>query len=160
MRAQILSQSGALGLGADLWILPDRDHSRWTKKLDWYLNFMIAHLTNKLAKGFRQPAPALLEIAARHEVPLPTIKVSESAPVLISSAGMLPPNHLVLLPISALDESGIHQWINTIFKIAKNLRQPNCRIFLPTGINPTDVQFFCSTKEEADQATIVPDRDH
>ena len=114
--------------GKDLWILPPPSYSRWFARLDWYLNWQMSKaLTHRPALV----APHLERLAREYEIPLPPaagVPVAD-APLLISSAGLLPAARAMLLPITGDGKS----WIRAAKQLALSMGARDICVFLPNG---------------------------
>ncbi len=119
-----LNQRGALELGDDLWILPQKSQSLWTNKIDWYLNFIIERLNNKhtykYSSSFKE-----LEKKWDFQVNIPVQKISDN--ILINSEDRLPNSKTLLIPIQENFES----WLETCFESWEKLKKPSLRLFFP-----------------------------
>lgn len=150
MSGQILSQAGALNSGFPLWIFPDRKHSIWLRKLDWYLGFQIA---KSYIHKHPNMAPALLELTARLELPIPKITVHPHAPLLISTESLLPNKKTIMLPFY----ENLSSWVSQITTIWETLSKPKLKLFLPTGINPSESQSLFLSLIPSETIVFVPD---
>ncbi|MBC7371156.1 MAG: hypothetical protein H7326_06305, partial [Bdellovibrionaceae bacterium] len=93
----ILSQASALNPGSDLWIVPDFSNSKWTQKLDWYLNFQMIKASRHLAPELRN-----YTLYVQRETGLPSFDPSAAAPqaLMITSEVYLPNKWVVMVPAS------------------------------------------------------------
>jgi hypothetical protein len=124
---QIQSAASALNPGSDLWIVPQADASRWTLRLDWYLNFQVLKSTRRLPAHI----PSELEdIVKEIEWEQPSLQTESDSPILISCEGRLPARWLVVLPLP----SEKSEWVRKIVGIWSDLRKPSMKVFLPTGL--------------------------
>lgn len=124
----VLSLASAYNPGSDLWIVPDFPSSRWTAKLDWYLNFQIVRSTRHTSPELRN---FLLyvenETGLEHMQP----QILKTSPLMITSEAFLPNKWVVVVPT---DDNFTH-WVRQVSAIWENLKHPSLRIFLPTGQN-------------------------
>lgn len=122
-----LSQASALNPGSDLWVVADFDSSKWTAKLDWYLNFQIL-------KASRRKAPELSPFL-KEVMDQTGLQISQEArpqgPLLIHSEFHLPNRWVLVAPFN----SDLKDWIKTVASVWTQLQQPSIRIFLPAGQN-------------------------
>ncbi len=114
----------ALSPGCDLWIVAEAQHSRWARKLDWYLNFQIQRAG--LHKS-RELSPEIQKVIQDCEVELPEIGTFRSAPLMIASENLLPNSKTIVVP-QIQDAAG---WVEACFKIWDDLGRPLTRVFLP-----------------------------
>ena len=123
--ATALSPEKALSTGSDLWIVADLNHSKWTSKIDWYLNFQIV-------KASRHESPQvsdfLKEALQQTGLPAPQVTVGKG-PLLIQSEFLLPNKWVLVLPF----EEDLKNWMTKVAEIWNGLQKPSVRIFLPTG---------------------------
>ena len=133
MEINVLSQTSALTSGAELWIVPDPEHSGWTRRIDWYLNFQLAQ-----SLGFEQTPPSkeLISLTTELEIPIPTIEVSKNAPTLVSSSHFLPNQNTVVLPFAG----DLKDWLQKIATIWSSLGNPSLRIFAPQNTSTHEVK--------------------
>jgi hypothetical protein len=124
----VLSAASALNPGSDLWIVPDFDSSRWTPKLDWYLNFQIVRSTRHLTPELRN-----FTTYVQNETGLPSYQPPHRpiAPLMITSEAFFPNKWVVIIPVA----NDFRHWVSQISKVWEDLRSPALRIFLPTGQN-------------------------
>jgi hypothetical protein len=118
----------ALDSGSDLWVVPDRRSSTWSKKIDWYLQFLISKAT------IHKPPQISKDLEQRmfeNEFKVYSQNVSHSSPLLILSARQLPNKMTVQLPF--LGDS--KDWVSHVFQVWNDLKSPTLRVFLPHGLS-------------------------
>lgn len=124
--SQVLSLENALNPGAELWIVPDFDCSRWTQKLDWYMNFQIL-------RNVRHSMPEVRNytLFVQHETGLEPYQhpVPKQAPLMITSEAFFPNKWVVVIPVS----NNFKAWVKAVSGVWENLKSPTMRVFLPTG---------------------------
>lgn len=141
---KVLYKAGALGAGADIWILPDFDQTTWTRAIDWYLNFQLSK-----AKMFHpQPLSEELKNLAG-EIPLTDYHLDKPAPLLIASSDFLPNHAVVKIPIN--DEK---KWIARAYDIWCQLQRPSLRLFLSRTMEERDIEF--QWPESIEGIAVVP----
>lgn len=124
MNIQILSPVNAFNPGSDLWCLPHFEHSRWVKKVDWYLNFQ---LTKSLLHEKKVHAPQLTKLIEDTGSPIFKSPLPEKKSLMISSDKLLPNRWTIMVPY----EQNISLWVSEIQKIYTQMKSPTLRIFLP-----------------------------
>ena len=146
----ILSQASALNPGSDLWIVPDFPNSKWTQKLDWYLNFQMIRSTRHLTPELRN-----YTLFVQRETGLPSFesKTADWQPLMITSEAFLPNKWVVLVP----GAEDFNSWVKEVSKIWANLQKPNLRIFLPTGQSASSIEKAWSKQHSFQDFTVVLD---
>lgn len=129
MRLKQLSYHTALTPGANLWILPDRESSFWTKKIDWYLNFQISIHTSRFYLS-----PQQIKHLQEWDLPYMPKKIYQVR--MIASSQLLPNTQTVIIPF----KKEITHWIKQAQKIWINLKTPSLRLFLPDHSISNDVE--------------------
>lgn len=124
----VLSLASAFNPGSDLWIVPDFQSCRWTRKIDWYLNFQIIKNQRHLSPETRNFTKLIQREAGleSYEQSLP-----KNAPLMITSEAFFPNKWVVLVPTSP----NFGAWVREVSGIWENLKHPTLRVFLPTGQN-------------------------
>lgn len=125
--AQLLSKASALNPGHELWVSPDDLNSKWSQRLDWYLNFQIAKARAHRAATRQAP---LEEILNEIEWTPETFAVAANEPLLISCAGLLTSRWVALVP----QADDLTAWIQKVERLWRGLGRPPLRVFLPTGL--------------------------
>jgi hypothetical protein len=147
--ASALPPDKALSTGSDLWIVADLDHSKWTSKIDWYLNFQIV-------KASRHESPELSgflkEALEQTGLTAPQIKTG-NGPLLIQSEFLLPNKWVLVLPF----EEDIKSWMSKVAEVWEGLQKPSLRIFLPTGQNSSPHSMAWFEKLELKNCSLVLD---
>ena len=123
-----LSQASALNPGAELWIAPASVESKWTARLDWYLNFQISRFSRHQPL---QRSSHLEAVLNETQLPLPPVPELEAAPLMISSGNLLPNRWVVLIPLT--EHKNLQNWAEACTKVWDSLGKPSLRIFLPPG---------------------------
>lgn len=150
MAMSVLSQASALNQGAQLWVLPDISNSRWTLKVDWYLNFQIC----KANRHTLRDLPEFIEHVV-HDTGLekPVIKYDEHSTLLIASEHLLPNKWVGLIPL----HKNYAQWVEQVSETWVSLQNPSLRIFLPAGHSPGDFNELWRIHSKFEDFTIVLD---
>jgi hypothetical protein len=126
--SQVLSSVSALNPGADLWIVPEFDSSRWTQKLDWYLNFQIL-------RNHRHSMPEVRNytLYVQNQTGLEPYRAElpKTAPLMINSEAFFPNKWVVVVPVA----NEFRHWVEEVSKVWDGLKHPSLRVFLPTGLS-------------------------
>ncbi len=129
-----LSNPGAFAGGSDLWLLPSPLQSAFTRKVDWYLNFLVARAQEHQPKAL---APSLLGILQDNEIELGTAPLQgDQSPLLLSSSHRLPNQYTVILPFMGEPLP----WLEQAHQIWQGLGRPSLRLFLPLEIKDRDLE--------------------
>jgi hypothetical protein len=150
MSLSVLSQASALNPGSDLWIVPDLERSRWTAKLDWYLNFQICKSSR------HQTAPLsefVQEVLAETEQTAPQLSLEGPSSLMIASPELLPNKWVLVVPWT----ENMSAWTASIFKIWSGLQEPSVRIFLPPGQSAGSLQQHWQKHHTFQDFTVVLD---
>lgn len=152
MAAQLLSYASAFNPGQDLWIVPDTAGSRWTLRLDWYLNFQI---TKTFRHSPRTLPPEMLSLLREIDWNPGHPHASAKAPLLVSSESRLPARWVTVVP----DSNEVDDWSGRAVAVWQGLGRPSLKIFLPTGLQAG--AFTESWKRHTATAdfALVPDLD-
>lgn len=150
MALSVLSQASALNPGSDLWIVPDLERSRWTAKLDWYLNFQIC-------KSSRHQTAALPEyvktVLSETEQTTASVTLSVASSLMIASPELLPNKWVLVVPWT----EDMTEWTAEIFKIWNGLQKPSVRVFLPPGQSAGSLQQHWQKHHTVEDFTVVLD---
>lgn len=150
MSVSVLSQAGALNPGSDLWIVPDLERSRWTAKLDWYLNFQIC-------KASRHESARLPEfvgsVLRETDQAFPNVSVPTDSILMISSSELLPNKWVLVVPWT----ENIAEWTDKVIKAWQDLKEPSLRIFLPPGQSAGSIQQQWQKHQAPQEFTVVLD---
>ena len=150
MTPERLVQNQALNPGDDLWILPDKNSSGWSQKMDWYLNFQVtkarAHAPQKLSSQ-------LQAIVQEEELGLKEVVIDSEAPLFVASAKNLPNQNTIEVIFHGQEE----EWLRQIEQIWIRLQKPKTRIFLPRGFSEDLVKKFCAKNFTAVRVNYVVD---
>jgi len=124
----VLSLASAFNPGSDLWIVPDFSSSRWTAKIDWYLNFQIIRSQRHLSPELRN-----FTLYIQNETGLNSYQphLEKTAPLMITSEAFFPNKWVVVIPTA----DNFTHWVRQASDVWENLKHPSMRIFLPTGQN-------------------------
>lgn len=150
--AQLLSLASAFNPGHDLWIVPTAAESRWTLRLDWYLNFQIIR-AGRHARP--QKDAAVEQVLQEIEWSPPNPRLDRQSPLLVSCDGRLPARWVAVVPGS----SKLSDWTESIEKIWRDLQQPTLKIFLPTGLQAGPFSEEWRKKVQSDDYSVVLDQD-
>jgi hypothetical protein len=140
----------ALKPGAQVWFIPEKPISGWTRFLDWHINFLIAQ-SNKNTK--QHISGILKNILSDEEISLNLDLKDQYDQTLLSTQNYLPNTSTVMIR----NFQDIGSWTQQILNNLKQLNPGSARIFLPKGI---DVNHFIKTTSnefEDLQITVVED---
>jgi hypothetical protein len=116
----------ALAPGADIWLTFPNQNSRWTQKLDWYLNFALSkwevHVPHRLA-------PELKAMLYDEELECDDLNLSRDVPLLIASHDTFPNAQFIVLPSTPT-------CFVKIPSLLGDLRAGSVRIFMPDTAEP------------------------
>jgi hypothetical protein len=149
MAVHILSQASAYNPGADLWILPESNQSKWNKRMDWYLNFQLVKSTRHQPLEIDKDLEETIDHCGLKE----WFRTSKMSQLLIGSAHLLP-NKFVLQVEGSED---FESWVAQIYKAWTEIGKPTLRIFLPTGKNIGDFNQFWHRESDFEDFTVVLD---
>lgn len=148
MNIQKVTKANAFSPGKNTWFLPQLSHSKWTRKVDWYLNFVISRADNH---NSAQLSPKLESIISENELPLQPIKCDDKAPALFASHSRLPNHQTIVINFN----NDIQTWVTEIQKIWQNLNQPQSRIFLPVDISIDEFKNLWPKTESDSELDVV-----
>lgn len=145
-----LSQASALNPGADLWVIPNTQHSKLSHRIDWYLNFQF--LKNELYSP-KTTAAILTNILNECEIEPPNSKRKKNDGLLIGSEKLLPNRWVVQFPYT----NNLENWCKKIIHTWEGLGKPTLRIFLPTGLSAGEFQSIWDQTQSFNDFTVVVD---
>ncbi len=148
---QTLFQTGALGPGSTLWIMPQGHESDWKKKLDWYLNFLISKTESHKPV---QVTPEFISFLQEYNMELRAHNKTSTLR-MISCEKFLPCKMIVIVPIY---DNDFQKWVESIFEVWKKLLKPNFRIFLPVNFPIVDFMSLWPDKNLTADITLVPNQ--
>lgn len=140
----------ALKAGSQVWFIPEKNISGWTRFLDWHINFLVAQSNQKTKRDL---SGILKGILAEEDIQVNFDLKSQYELTLLSTQNYLPNSSTVMIR----NFQDIQSWTAQIFSSLKQLKPRSARIFLPKGIDVN--QFIKSTKDEFEdlQVTVVED---
>jgi len=140
----------ALKSGSQVWFIPEKNISGWTRFLDWHINFLIAQ-TNQKTK--RDLSGVLKGILTEENIQLDLNLKNQYEQTLLSTHNYLPNTSTVMIRNFQDPKS----WTEQIMLGLKQLKPKSARIFLPKGVDVN--QFIKSTKDDFEdlQVTVVED---
>ena len=145
-----LSQASALNPGSELWVMTDLEKSRWTAKIDWYLNFQIV----KSSRHQRPPlSDFLIKIIEKTNLQIPILEPLHEPPLLIHSQLLLPNKWVAIVPYA----DNFKQWMKNISELWGQLQHPTLRIFLPTGQSSNSEIDSLLGSHDSKEITVVLD---
>ena len=145
----LLSANNSTNAGADLWVIPDFEHSRIAAKLDWYLNFQLTRSMNRTPKLLGEELLSLLR-----KCNLPEIHYNKATGKLLIHSSQLLPNRWV---VQLSQTKGLEEWCQSIHASWLGLRKPSLRVFLPTGLSSGEFQKAWKQLESFDDFSAVVD---
>lgn len=149
---QLLSLASAFNPGHDLWVVPDAASSRWTLRLDWYLNFQITRASRHPSPKLAAEVDGLLrEIEWRPETPAPP----EPATLLVACENLLPARWVAVVP----NPGDLAGWTQRIQDAWRDLRQPTLKVFLPTGLQAGPFSEEWRRRSDQEDYSLVLDQD-
>ena len=156
MGIKTLYKSGALGSGAQLWILPEISNCSWAKKIDWYLNLQLskAHLYSPA-----NTSENIKDILKANDWDEPDIKTKDHAFLMVASEGHLPSQQIVRVAHQpfAKSKDPLQSWIDDISAVWENLGNPSLRIFLPDNYSAEEfLTKWKPAQSRKTDITIVP----
>ena len=140
----------ALKSGAQVWFIPEKNISLWTKFLDWHINFLIAQSNQKTKRDL---SGILKGILSEENIELDLNLKKEYEQTLLSTSDYLPNISTVMIR----NFEDINSWTEQIHLGLKQLKPKSARIFLPKGVDVN--QFIKSQKDSFEdiQVTVVED---
>lgn len=146
----VLSQASALNQGAQLWVVPGSENSRWTMKIDWYLNFQIS----KASRHQAPPSPLYLQkVAAETGLEKTSFVTASQSPLLIPCHDLLPCRWTAMVPL----HKNYTEWVLQIEKLWESLERPSFRVFLPAGQNAGGFNELWQNENKFEDFTVVLD---
>lgn len=142
----------ALSPGADLWIVADLGHSKWTRKIDWYLNFQLMRAEPRKAPEI---SDELRKVMDTWEFDPPTIAVRPTAPLMVASSQLLPNSKTVMVPFTA--DAG--EWVRRCHQVWMELQRPSLRLFLPEALSNGDVEKAWPKSDRTDHIEFVSEKE-
>ena len=141
-----LNSTEAFKHGSDIWVGATLEQSKWTRKLDWYLNLQI--LKSEYFKRTPPQSP-ILKILEEVEVPQ-SPKISEHAPLMVGVMMQIPARQFIVLPFHDLAT-----WARQIHQIWHKLKRPSLRIFLPVGHSTDEFREYWPDMEQHQNVSLV-----
>lgn len=148
MAITALSPNASYSPGADLWVLPELSLSKNAQKLDWYLNFQIQKSQQRQTLEI---SPKIQQILSKTGLSNHDFIESHSERLLIASEKLLP-NRWVIVVTGANDFS---KWVKDIYQSWKGLRQPQMRVFLPSGKTEREFRAAWQELDNFEEVAIV-----
>jgi hypothetical protein len=152
MALKSLDSLTALAPGCDLWIVADPSHSKWTRKIDWYLNFQLQR-----AQTHQSPRKSgeLDRVLDSLELDAPVVELKPLAPLMVASARLLPNRQTVLVPLS----DDIEGWVKRCHEVWQSMNRPTTRVFLPDSVQPEAFGGRWPSKDAVGAIELVPERE-
>lgn len=140
----------ALKSGSQVWFIPEKNISGWTRFLDWHINFLIAQSNQKTKRDL---SGILKGILSEEDINLQLDLRGQYEQTLLSTQDYLPNTSTVMIR----NFQDIKSWTDQIMLGLKQLKPRSARIFLPKGVDIN--QFMKVTKDAFEdlQVTVVED---
>lgn len=150
MSIKQLSQASAYNPGSSLWVMPNREKSKWTHKTDWYLNFQFSRSLKHTKEELSQDVIYILD---QTDLTL-TKKITTSKEQFLIPANLnLPCRWVLICPY----KDNISDWCLKIKETWTSLTEPSLRIFLPTGLSSSEFSESWRAHSNFDDLTVVLD---
>lgn len=146
-----LNQLSALSAGADLWICPDLDHSKWTHEIDWSINHQIRKSEHHKMQVLGPEIKGLL-----YENQMALLDVPASSQDLMIATHMQLPNRWIL--ITAWNGQ-LTKWCGHVVKQWERLQYPSLRLFLPHGVTTSEIARELQKLTDHQDLTVVLDKE-
>jgi hypothetical protein len=140
----------ALKPGSQIWILPEKNLSQWTRHLDWYMNFLISKAEKR---DYKKISETLKQILSSEEIKLDVHPAESYDMTLLSTQDYFPNTATILLK----NYSSPEQWVERITEILAQLRPKNFRVFLPQTCDINQFLKICKKDFEDMNVTLVED---
>lgn len=124
----VLSVNQSYNPGAELWVVPDFDHSQIATKLDWYNSFLAGKMSRKES---RKMDSHLIETLEQTELPKFEYQTHLEDITLIPTKNKFPNRWTAFVPYNG----DLAFWCKKINKLYLDLKSPALRIFLPTNLS-------------------------
>jgi hypothetical protein len=144
-----LDVAEAFSNGRITWIVADLEHSKWSQRIDWYLNFQITRAEPHRPASF---APELQEIIEKWEFEAPAVRLSAVAPLMIASPELVPNHQTVVVPVKGAEA----EWVLACHRVWVGLGRPPLRLFLPEGFKAPSVSSRWPKADEDADIELVP----
>lgn len=140
----------ALKSGSQIWFIPEKNISGWTRFLDWHINFLVAQCNLKTKRDL---SGILKGILTEEDIQLDLNLKSQYEQTLLSTHDYLPNTSTVMIR----NFQDVKSYVDQIELALKQLKPRTARIFLPKGVDVN--QFMKTTKDifEELQITVVED---
>jgi hypothetical protein len=145
-----LSTASSLNPGADLWIIPDLQHSRSALRLDWYMNLQ---LTKSTLHSVPQLSPELQSILAKCDLPETRFYKKTTEFVMFESSRLLPNRWVVQIQTPKSHDG----WVENASLAWTGLQKPSLRVFLPSGLSAGEFQKHWKELNSFDDFSLVVD---
>lgn len=152
MSAEVLNSEKAFSSGHNLWIVPDREHSNWAQKIDWYLQFQISKAS--IHKPY-EPSEFLKNTLSQYDLISDDMNMPDRKSLLIFTSHALPNHQLVSIIFS---KSNFKAWVQSIYEVWTNLKSPSLRVFLPKGVSEKEFTQNWPHKDSLSQISLVRDQ--
>lgn len=140
----------AMKAGSQVWFLPEKNISGWTRFLDWHINFLVAQSNLKS----KQDLSGILKgILSEEQIELQVELRDSYEQTLLSTHEYLPNTSTVMVR----NFQDIESWFRQIQMTVAQLKLRSVRIFLPKGIDIDTTLNLCKDSFEDVQLTLVED---
>ncbi len=146
-----VNQVSALSPGAQLWICPDLQNSKWTVQIDWTLNHI---LTNSEPFVVRKQSQELKGLLFENQIVIQDLSTA-SQDMLVACSQQLPAQFVLVAPWNGQ----IQKWCLRIHEHWKNLNYPSLRVFLPKGVTTSECSREWQKISQHQDFTVVLDKE-
>jgi hypothetical protein len=113
---------------SDLWVLPPSSHCSKFGQVDWYLNWQM---TRGMTHKPLSVSPELKKIAQENDISTTIPALSNHAPLLIASEGLVPTGRVLVMPYNGEFKA----WLEGIKDMTVQLSAKTAVIFLPAKVD-------------------------
>ncbi|MES2769592.1 MAG: hypothetical protein V4596_10655 [Bdellovibrionota bacterium] len=144
----------ALKSGSQVWFIPEKNISGWTRFLDWHINFLIALSNDRCNQKTRRDLSGTLKgILTEEDIHFDINLKTQYEQTLLSTQNYLPNTSTVMIR----NFQDIKSWTDQIMLGLKQLKPRTARIFLPKGVDVNQFMKIMKDDFEELQVTVVED---
>lgn len=151
MAMQTLYKAGALGPGAQVWVVPEFGESSWTNRVDWYLNYQITRAERHRSKNLPEPLAEIVQ-ASELKLVLPDANQSEPMPLMVACSHHLPAEVVVRMN----QQENTKAWVEKVHQIWNSLGRRPLRVFLPVNLGDSEFRSHWPENPGAFAISVVP----
>lgn len=139
MEVTKLNHATALSTYADIWMLPPFNETKWSKIVDYYLNFMILKSQNKKSAQLNDNLKSIL---LKEDIPNTVMTEKSKTPLMVAAQNYLPAKQIIYFNhLESLNEYTV-----AINKIALQLRSSSIKVFIPETMSTDDIRKKINTE--------------